>query len=108
MKLSQIKIVESTNAPEVKSIIQALIRAGAFKADGVEFVHENDDGDIVKGPDGKDGWFNNGSLSHAVSDFDAATVRSVCGLFWFMERFRNNDLDREDFDIAAKMIELIG
>lgn len=110
-KLAGLPLNESADAglktDQIPNITKALISAGAFKLDGLEWVYDDDDGETVKGPDGKEGWFNNSNFAHAVDKFDPATVRAVVEFFWMIGRMQKNDLDERDLVAITKMIPLV-
>ena len=96
-----IQVNESSDS--FQQIFKALIDVGALKS-GVDWVDYDDDGRTVKGPDGQVGWFNSGRLSHAVKEFDAAEVRKVVDVLWLLERAKNNDLDKSDYQRLQKLV----
>jgi hypothetical protein len=103
----QESVIVTESVDQIPDIVSALIAAGAMRRGGIEWVHQDDDDEDVKGPDGKSGWFNDGSLAHAVEDkFDPETIRQVVRFFWMIERLKESGghLESEDRESLKKMV----
>jgi hypothetical protein len=92
---------------QIPGIIDALLEANAQKRGGIEWINQDDNGLDVHGPDGVEGWFNDSKFNIAVQPFDPATVRKVVELFWLIERFQSNNLDKHDHLAMISFVELL-
>jgi len=104
VKLAKPTITESIKKDQVIQIVQAL---KGLTDDNLEIIYgPNDDDEEIKGPDGADGWFNNGSTAHKVEKFDASTVRAVVNMMAFCQAVREGqvrDLRNEELDIMEAL-----
>lgn len=90
---------------QVGAAIKALLDEKVLEdGNGLEWIDYDEDDEPVKGPDGKMGWFNDGTYAHAVDKLDPAAVRIAAQFIWFLERLKNG-AESSDYALAAKIAE---